>query len=214
MSDDDEFAAALQELLASLGSEATEAASTAADLLELNSFPVFSSIDEFYYERLLPAALLERELREDEESRLVDELHLRIVESLNNPDRDRTASTSLIYALGRSNPWVGIQRILDILVHHRANLSIGEFHQCVHSLQGCLDLPEDHSRYTEVVSALARLNPTPILEAMTRKPLELNHETECLPRDIEFVLEEVRRFFPNTDGANSANGRDSPDWTQ
>jgi hypothetical protein len=206
MSGEDEFAVALQELLLSLRSEPTEGATTAAALLELSSFPVFSSTDEFYYERLLPAALLERELSEDEERRLVDELHRVIVESLNHRERDRSTNSSLIYAIGRSNPWIGVQRILDILVNHRASLGIGEVHQCVHSLQGCLDLPEDHSRYEEVVSSLTQLNPTPVLEAMTRVPLELDHETECLPRDIEFVLLKLERIATPTDSANSANG--------
>jgi hypothetical protein len=149
MSREDEFAVALRELLASLRSEPAVAATTAAALLELNSSPVFSSTDELYYERLLPAALMERELREDEERRVVAELHRLILESSNKHEYDLSVGSGLIYALGRSNPWVAVQKILDILVNHRVSLSIGEVHQCVHSLQRCLDLPEDHSRYSE-----------------------------------------------------------------
>jgi hypothetical protein len=211
MSREDEFAVALRELLASLRSEPAEAATTAAAFLELNSFPVFSSTDELYYERLLPAALMERELRRDEELRVVDELHRLIVESSNKREDDRSARSGLIYALGHSNPWVGVQKILDILVNHRASLSIGELHQCVHALQRCLDLPEDHSRYSEVVSALAKLNPTPVLEAIATVPPELDHETECLPRDVEFVLRQIRRFASNPDSKSRANGTQTHD---
>lgn len=206
MSREDEFAVALRELLASLRSEPAEAATTAAALLELNSFPVVPSTDDLSYERLLPAALMERELRQDEELRVVDELHRLIVESSNKREHDRSARSGLIYALGRSNPRVGVQKILDILVNHRASLSIGEFHQCVHSLQRCLDLPEDHSRYSVVVSALEQLSPTPVLEATAAVPLELDHEMECLPRDIEFVLRQIRRSASNPDSESSANG--------
>jgi hypothetical protein len=211
MSREDEFAVALRELLASLRSEPAEAATTAAALLELNSFPVFSSTDGLYYERLLPAGLMERELHQDEELRVVDELHRLIVKSSNKREHDRSARSGLIYALGRSNPWVGIQKILDILVNHRSSLSIGDVHQCVHSLQRCLDLSEDHSRFSEVASALAQLSPTPVLEAMAIVPLELNHETECLPRDIESVLRQIQRFAPKPDSESSANGAQTPD---
>ena len=200
MSHQDEFALSLEELIASLRSGSGEAAATAADLLELNSFPVFSSIDELYYERLLPPSLLERELREHEERRVVDELHRLILRSPSNREHDQSAKSGLIYALGRSSPWVAIQKILDILVNHRARLTIGDLHQCLHALQGCLDLPEDHSRYSEVVLALTQMDPTPVLEAMATTPFELNHETECLPRDVEFVLSQVREVRLQSDG--------------
>ena len=173
MSREDRFAVALEELVAYLSSKPAEAATAAAALLELNAFPAFSSIDEFYYERLLPAALMERELREDEERLLVDEPHRLVVASPN----EGSPKSGHIYALGRSNAWIAIPKVLDLLVNHRAALIVGDIHQCVHSLQNCLDLPEDHSQYPEIVSAVTQLEPTPALVAIARTPLEPDPET-------------------------------------
>jgi hypothetical protein len=76
---------------------------------------------------------MERELREDEERRVVAELHRLILESSNKHEYDLSVGSGLIYALGRSNPWVAVQKILDILVNHRVSLSIGDVHHvCTH----------------------------------------------------------------------------------
>jgi hypothetical protein len=187
------FEAAFAELVRELGSESDDEL-VAAMLLELNSFPVFPLNDDAFYETVIPQSLLERPLEPDEEEALVTELH-RLIRSSIHGEVHLPKTPGLIYALGNANPWVGGPRILDIFVRHTDELELQELHQAVHSLERCLSLEADHSRYPDIAESVRRTNPASTLERLAASELDTDHLSECLPRDLRSALELVGHYL-------------------
>jgi hypothetical protein len=81
---------------------------------------------------------------------------------------------------------------LDILVRHTDELELKELHQVVHSLETCLSrVDANHSRYPEIAEAVIQTDPTSTLERLIASELEIDHLSQCLPRDLQSVLELV-----------------------
>jgi hypothetical protein len=192
------FEAAFAELVQGLGSESGDEL-VAAMLLELNSFRVFPPNDDAFYETVIPQPLLERPLEPNEEEVLVTELH-RLIRSSIHEEVHLPKTPGLIYALGNANPWVGGPRILDILVRHTDELELPELYQAVHSLERCLSLEADHSRYPDIAESVRRTNPTSTLERLAVSELKTDHLSECLPRDLRSALEHVEHYLGRRGG--------------
>lgn len=79
---------------------------------------------------------------------------------------------------------------MDLLVRHTDELELQELHQVVHALDTCLSLADpDDLRYPDVAEAVRQTNPTSTLERLVASELEIDHLSQCLPRDLQSARE-------------------------
>jgi hypothetical protein len=200
---EDRFTRALKDLVKAIRSADPNArniaARDAAMLLEMNVSPVnvldgrlSGGYDDRFYEEVVSAPSRQRPLRPEEEENLVRVLHEAIT-SLPQHDSKEWRNTSLLWALGKSHPWLGCPPLLDILLGQGTTLNESEIHEAVHSLENCLDLPHDDPHFEELAHALRENDPRPLLQTLaTASP---SHENACLVPDARRLLRELAAFF-------------------
>lgn len=158
-------------------------------LLEFNNFQVNMPTAPEYYQEVVPAALQERPLREDEQALIVKAIEDAIIEELIT--RRESTLTSSLATLRQAHLWDAAPVILEVLVNEEAQLSVQELHTAVDALLGSLRrFDDDDPHVPEVRETFRARDPRPVLERVRgMRPAEPH---ESLPEDAEWVLRILR----------------------
>ena len=184
-----EFEVALRDLIERIKSrrprDVIHALEDSGPLFEFNNFPVNMPTAPGYYEEVVPAALQERPLRDDEQALIVQAVEDAIVEELIT--RRESTLSSLLTTLRHAHLWDAAPVLLEVLVNEEAQLSMQELHTVVDALYSSLRrFDDDDPHIGEVRAAFRALDPRPVLDRVTgMRPAEPH---EDLPEDARSIL--------------------------